>query len=405
MKFIIVLGDGMSDLPVAELNGFTPLECAVKPHIDALVPFAMLGMVKTVPDGLPPGSDVANLSAMGFDPLLYYTGRSPLEAVSMGIKLSGTDVTFRCNLVNLSEEPSRYQDKLMVDYSSDEITSEEAKQLIKYAASYFCDSSFKLYNGISYRHCLVAADFKGNPKLTPPHDITGMKITKFLPDGENSDKLRFVMEQSFDLLDKHPINEARRKKGLRAANSLWFWGQGKKPSIPEFKSLYGLNGAVISAVDLLKGIAISAGMKSIDVPGVTGNLHTDFKAKADYALAALKNGFDFVFIHVEAPDECGHRCDVKGKIKAIEEIDGKVVSTLIEGLEKMEEEYSMLIMPDHPTPLSTMTHSRDNVPFVLYRSGSKTVCSLKRYDEKNCAGSGNVFNSGPDLIKYFLKKS
>lgn len=401
MKYVVILGDGMSDLPVPELGGKTPLMCAKKPNIDTLVRFSELGLAKTVPDSLSPGSDTANLSAMGYDPEVYYSGRSPLEAVSMGINLKDTDTTFRCNLVNLSDEQN-YEDKIMMDYSADEISTEEAEKLIKYAASVFNNDFLKLYNGISYRHCLVWSGLENVFDLTPPHDISDKKIGEYLPVGDGSEILKDIMKKSYDVLKNHSVNIERVKRGLKPANSLWFWGQGKKPALKPFKELYGLKGAVISAVDLIKGIAICAGMKSIDVEGATGNLKTNFKGKADAALNILSQGYDFVYIHIEAPDECGHRHEIEGKVHAIELIDSLIVKTVVEGLRAKNEPFTILIMPDHPTPLTTKTHSRDPVPYLLYRSDKQYNSESDSYDENTAKQSGNNIDKGCNMIKRMI---
>lgn len=401
MKYVIVLGDGMADLPVPELNGKTPLMCAKKPNIDKLAKISQVGLVKTVPQGMNPGSDTANLSVMGYNPKIYYTGRSPLEAVSMGINLKENDMTFRCNLVNLSDE-EKYEDKTMIDYCSDEITTEEAKVLINDLAKIFNNDFLKLYNGISYRHLLVWNDLKEQFKCTPPHDILDKKITEYLPEGKGSEILLSMMKKSYEILKDHKINKKRIEKGLKPANSLWFWGQGKKPILKPFKELYGLKGAAISAVDLVKGIAKSADMKSIDVKGATGNINTNFKGKAEAALKAFKDGYDFVYIHMEAPDECGHRHEINNKVCSIELIDNQVVKVLLEGFKQINEDFTMLIMPDHPTPLITRTHSSDPVPYLLYRSNKEYQSKATGYDEKNAELSGNYIENGYTMINKMI---
>lgn len=399
MKYIVLLGDGMSDLPVPELGGKTPLMAAKKPNMDALARVSEVGLVKTVPDSLKPGSDIANLSVMGYDPEVYYTGRSPLEAISMGIELKDTDTTFRCNLVTLSvDEP--FEEKVMADYSSDEISSEEARKLIEYAASRLAGGALKLYPGISYRHCLVWSGFDGKPELTPPHDISDKKVGNFLPKGEGGEVLLELMKKSYPLLSEHPVNREREKRGLRPGNCLWLWGQGKKPCLKPFKELYGIEGAAISAVDLIKGIAKAAGMRSIDVEGATGTLSTNYLGKAQAALRALEEGCDYVYIHIEAPDECGHRREVEGKVRAIELIDEKVLGPILEGM--AGKDFNLLIMPDHPTPLSTRTHSRDPVPYLLYKSGQPYPSKASSYDEASARESGNFVERGPEMIKKLL---
>jgi 2,3-bisphosphoglycerate-independent phosphoglycerate mutase len=401
MKYVVILGDGMADLPLKELGGKTPLEYAQKPNMDSLAKISEIGLVKTVPDGMKPGSDTANLSAMGYDPEIYYTGRSPLEAVSMGIELDADDTAFRCNLVNISGSGA-FEDKIMADYSSDEITTEEAAEIIKYSAKHFNNEFLTLYNGISYRHCLVWKGLDEQLNLTPPHDISGKKIAKYLPQGKNGQILLEIMKKSNEILCSHKVNVDRERRGLKAGNCLWFWGQGKKPALRPFKELYGIDGAVISAVDLIKGIAICAELKVIPVEGATGNIKTNFKGKAEAALSALKKGSDFVYIHIEAPDECGHRKEIENKVRSIELIDNLVVKTVKEGLDKSGEPYMLLVMPDHPTPIATGTHSADPVPYMLYdsrkRLNSKALC----YSENSARESGIYVDKGCTMIKKML---
>ncbi len=403
MKYIVVLGDGMADYPVKELGNQTPLDCANKPNMDRLCKEGVLGLVSHVPDSLSPGSDVANLSAMGYDPVAYYTGRSPLEAVSMGIDILESDVVFRCNLVTLSEG-GEYRGKTILDHSADEITTAEARALIAEVEKSFGTQTMKFYPGVSYRHALVWQNGPEKPQLTPPHDILEKPITDYLPKGEGSDVLSNMMEQSYALLKNHPINQKRRERGLRPANSIWIWGEGKKPRLDSFYEKFGLRGAVISAVDLIKGIAICAGMKAIDVPGATGNIHTDFDAKAQACLDALSDGYDFVYIHIEAPDECGHRHEIDNKVRAISLIDEKVVGKITRELDQKGEDYRMLILPDHPTPLSLRTHTKDPVPYILYDSRKKGDSGFSCYCEKN-AKLANVYEkAGYNLLKAFLEK-
>lgn len=396
MKYVVILGDGMSDLPLEELGGKTPLMYARKPNIDALAKRSVIGLLKTVPDSLKPGSDTANLSVMGYNPEIYYSGRSPLEAVSMGVELGENDSAFRANLVTLSGEEN-YADKTMVDYSSDEITTKESAKLIDFLKKYIDNDVLTLYNGVSYRHCLKWKELKENIECTPPHDITGKKTGGHLPQGECGTVLTEIMEKSYNLLKDHPVNLKRIKKGLKPANSLWVWGQGIKPSLKPFKELYGLKGAVISAVDLVKGIGKCADMEIINVKGATGNINTNYKGKANAALKALKNGCDFVYVHIEAPDECGHRRQIFEKVRAIELIDEFVVKTVVEGLNKTGEPYTVLVTPDHPTPLSTMTHSRDPVPFMLYRSDRPAQNGFS-YDEQGAKDSKVFVEKGDTII-------
>ncbi|MDD4170377.1 MAG: cofactor-independent phosphoglycerate mutase [Desulfotomaculaceae bacterium] len=400
MKYVVLLGDGMADGPVNELDGKTPLQYARTPNMDFLATNGAIGMVRTIPEGFPPGSDVANLSVMGYDPRKYYTGRSPLEAVSIGIELGDKDIAFRCNLVTLAAQ-GKYQDKIMVDYSADEITTAEAKELIKTVDQNLGSETIHFYPGISYRHLLV---WQGGPtatKLTPPHDISGRLIIDYLPRGEGSDTLRELMEASFKFLPGHPVNANRIKNGLRPANSIWLWGQGKKPAIPKFFDLYGINGAVISAVDLVKGIGICAGLEVLEVAGATGNIHTNFRGKAITALEALNKGSDFVYIHVEAPDEAGHRGELENKVKAIEAVD-EMLGKLLNGLNQQNNPYKIMLLPDHPTPLSTRTHSSDPVPFAIYSRGENNNIKYIAYNEEAAEQSGLKFTAGWELMAYFL---
>lgn len=400
MKYVVILGDGMADSPLPQLGNKTPLQCAEKPNIDHLAMHAEVGMVRTVPEGIPPGSDAANLSVMGYDPKLYYTGRSPLEAISMGVKLSDTDLAFRCNLVTLSTDGD-YEDKIMIDYSSDEITSSEAAQLIAEVNRHFACSDIVYHPGISYRHCMVWSYGPKGFKLTPPHDILDKRIGAYLPQGENAPRLLNMMKESHAFLKDHPVNKAREARGLRPANSIWLWGEGRKPAIPLFTDKYGIKGAVVSAVDLIKGIGICAGLKSIDVEGATGNIHTNFIGKAQAALDELASGMDFVYVHVEAPDECGHRFEIENKVKSISLLDSQVVGTILEGLEKYED-YSVLVLPDHPTPLSLRTHTSEPVPYILYRKSSQVSSGVEGYDEFQAAGTGVYIDEGYRLMDRFL---
>lgn len=398
MKYIVMLGDGMADYPVEALGGRTPLEAAKKPVIDRLAKYAELGMVKTVPDGMKPGSDVANLSAMGYNPLDCYTGRSPLEAVSIGIEMSDTDVAFRCNLVTLSDEVE-YSDKTMLDYSSGEITTEEAAELIQSVDAAFRTEEILFYPGISYRHCMIWHEGPTGLGLTPPHDISDRKVTEYLP---KNPVILDLMRRSYDVLKDHPVNRARIERGLNPANSIWLWGEGTKPGVSLFEKTYGVKGSVISAVDLIKGIGICAGMSVIEVEGATGNIDTNFKGKGEAALKTLLDGQDLVYIHVEAPDECGHHGDLEGKVRAIELIDELVVGPLLEGLQAAGEEFSILVMPDHPTPLAIKTHISDPVPYLLYRSTERTESGIDSYTENTAKATGRYVPQGQKLMERLL---
>ena len=403
MKYVVILGDGWADYPSNALGGHTPLEVADKPNIDDLCKRGKLGLVKTVPDGMKPGSDVANLSMMGYAPDKYYTGRSPLEALSIGIDLKDSDVAIRCNLVTLSDEEN-YADKTMLDYSAGEISTEEARQLIEFLQQNLGDEYIDFYTGISYRHCLVAHNAETGTDFTPPHDISDKKIAQYLPKGEYGDIFLDIMTDSYNLLKDHPVNQKRIAQGLKPANSIWLWGEGTRPALTSFEEKYNLKGSVISAVDLIKGIGIGAKMNVIEVPGATGTYHTNFQGKAEYAINALKEGYDYVYIHMEAPDECGHQGDLENKIRSIELIDSIVVKYIVEQLDAMGESYKILIAPDHPTPLALRTHTRDAVPFILYSSDCVKSSGFSQYNEDTCKQSGNYYEDGESLINKFLKE-
>ncbi len=398
MKYIVILADGMADYPAEALGGKTPMEVAKKPCIDALAAKGKQFLVKTVPDDLKPGSDVANLTVMGYNTKDCYTGRSPLEAASIGVKLSEEETSFRANLVSLGGEGD-YSALSMLDYSAGEISTEEAREIILTLQEKLVRDNIALYPGISYRHLLVWKNAGELGTLTPPHDISDRPVKDYLPTCE---MLRGIMEESREILKDHPVNVKRREKGLHTADSLWIWGEGKKPALPDFYETYGKRGAVISAVDLVRGIGYLAGMQVIDVPGVTGNIDTNFAGKAEAAVRALcEDGCDFVYVHMEAPDECGHRGEAENKVKAIELIDRFVVQYIKTALEEKGEDFRMLVLPDHPTPLCTKTHARDPVPCLLYDSrhseGGKT-----EFTEKSAAG-GEVLDPGYRLMDMFLQ--
>lgn len=384
MKYAVILLDGAADTPAPELGNRTPLEAAQKPCIDALAAQGELGMAVTVPDNLPPGSDVANLSVFGYDPRRYYTGRSPLEAVSMGVPLKLTDTTFRANLVCLSDADA-YPDKVMVDYSSDEITTQEAHQLIESLNQALRTAQYEFFGGISYRHLMVWHQKENRFSLTPPHDISDRVIGPYLPkDGT----LRRLMEESYELLRNHPVNLARQARGLRPANSLWIWGNGTKPDLDSYPARFGIQGTVISAVDLVKGIGRCAGLAVAEVPGATGTVQTNFDGKAQAAIDALKQGSDFVYIHLEGADEAGHRHEVDNKVRTIELIDSKIAAPLRDYLERTGEPYRLLVMPDHPTPLAIRTHTADPVPYILYRSDAPQSHPGRVYTEAAARTTG-----------------
>lgn len=403
MKYVVVLGDGMADYKIPSLGNKTILQASNKPTIDSLAKKGEVGLCKTVPDGMKPGSDVANMSVLGFDPAEFYTGRSPLEAVSIGIKLKDTDITLRCNLVTLSDEEN-YEDKTMKDYSAGEISTAEARELIEYLKKYIDDEELTLYPGVSYRHCLVVDKGRTGTNLTPPHDISDKPIKDYLPTGIKGEKYLALMKKSYELLKDHPINKKRVAEGKNPANSIWLWGEGTKPALADFEEKFGLKGGVISAVDLVKGIGILAHMKIIDVPGITGNWDTDFKGKAEAAAKALLNGLDFVYIHMEAPDECGHHGDIKHKIYSVEQISEVVVKTLLERFKESGEEFTMLICPDHPTPIAVKTHVSDPVPYLIYRSNEEKSCGATAYDEDQAKATGIYVHEGCNLMLRLLKK-
>lgn len=403
MKYLVVLCDGMADTPNAALNGKTPMECAAKPNMDALAKDAEVGMCRTVAAGLKPGSDVANLSVMGYDPAVCYTGRSPLEAASIGVDLKPTDVALRCNTVTLSSEEN-YEDKTMVDYCAGDISTEEAHKIIETVEKELGSDIYKFYGGVSYRHCLVVDNGTtdlGN--MTPPHDISGRVIGEYLSKSENAAPLIDLMKKSYEILKNHPVNIERRKKGLHEANSIWLWGEGRRPQLENFKEKNGVSGCVVSAVDLLKGIGICAGMETPEVEGATGYIDTNFEGKTQAGIDAFKRGTDLVYLHFEAPDECGHRGEAQNKVKAIEMIDSRVLTKMLEYLNGCGDDYRILIMPDHPTPLETMTHSAEPVPFLIYDSRKKEN-GVSSFTEKNAAETGEFVEHGPDIMSMLLEK-
>ncbi len=398
MKYIVILGDGWADYP--DENGETPLSLAKKPNIDAIAKMSVCGLTKTVPDGMKPGSDVANMAVMGYDPAVYYTGRSPLEAASMGIELGADDVTYRCNLVSLGGKGA-YDTLTMKDYSAGELDTESAKKLIEELnAAGIVPSGCELHAGVSYRHCLVRRHGKTGAELTPPHDISGKVISPYLPKGAYADELLAFQKSSMKVLAGSEINAERRAKNVNTADGCWLWGEGTRPSFKPFKELYGLKGAVISAVDLVKGLGIVAGMDSIDVEGACGTINTNFAGKAAAALEAAKT-HDFVYLHMEAPDECGHQGDKAGKIRSIELIDSLVVGPIFAEMTKRKERFKMLITPDHPTPLALRTHVGDPVPFVMYDSGRK-VDGIETYNEGLVRTTRVYYPSGVDMFKAFI---
>ena len=404
MKYVVVLYDGMADYPVPALGGKTPMMCADKPHIDALAQKGEVGLVRTVAAGLKPGSDVANMSVLGFDPKQYYTGRSPLEAASIGVDLKDTDVTLRTNLVTLSDEPN-YEDKTMVDYCAGDISTAEAAEIMQDVESHFGNEMFKFYAGVSYRHCLVWSNGTtdlGN--MTPPHDISGRVVGEYLSKSENAKPLIQMMKDGYAFLSEHPVNKKRVAEGKRPANSIWMWGEGKKPMLPAFSDVYGKKGAIVSAVDLLKGIAKCAKMEAPEVEGATGYIDTNFEGKAHAAVDALKNGCDFVYIHLEAPDECGHRNEPENKVKAIEMIDSRVLPIVLDGLQEIGEDYKIMVLPDHPTPIVTQTHAADPVPYLIYHKANEKQ-GVDSINEETAKNTGVFIENGPDIMRKFLEEA
>lgn len=398
MKYIVILGDGMADKPIDELDGKTPLEYAKTPMMDALASMGELGMVHTVPTGMKPGSDTANLSVLGYNPKKYYSGRSPLEALSIGVPMKDTDIALRCNIVTLSEEEENYEDKRIIDHSSDEISTEDAAILLEAVRKELETDTYKFYVGTSYRHLLIWD--KGEVvELVQPHDVLGQTIGDKLP--ENKD-LREMMKKSYEILANHPINIERKKKGLNPANSCWFWGAGTKPALSSFEDKTKKKGAMISAVDLLKGIAVGASMKVITVEGANGGLHTNYEGKAEAAVKVLtEDGYDFVYVHVEAPDEMGHQGSVDKKVKAIENLDEHVIKPIVQGMNDAGEDYRLVILPDHPTPICIRTHTGDDVPYLLFDSKKKEEHTWK-YNEREAAQTDKYIEEGHKLIDYLF---
>ncbi len=399
MKYVIVLGDGMADEPIEQLGGKTPLEYANTPALDDLSKKSEVGMVHTIPDGMKPGSDTANLSVIGYNPKKYYSGRSPLEALSIGVPMKDTDVALRCNIVTISEDDVPFEEKIIIDHSSSEISTEECAVLLQAVAEQLTTEEFQFYVGTSYRHCLIWD--KGQViELTQPHDVLGQVIGQYLPENE---KFYTMMKKSYDILVNHPINVKRKEQGLNPANCCWFWGAGTKPMLSSFEEKTGKKGVMVSAVDLLKGIAVGAGMAVVEVEGANGGLHTNYEGKVEAAVKALVDeNFDFAYIHVEAPDEMGHQGSVEKKVKAIEYLDSRVIGPVAEKLAAAGQDFRMLVLPDHPTPIRVRTHTSDNVPYMLYDS-----TSLKNetwnYNEREGRMSGNYVAEGHKLIDHLFE--
>ena len=401
MKYVVILGDGMADEPIESLGNKTILQAADTPFLDMLSKKSEIGMVHTVPDGMAPGSDTANLSVLGYDPKIYYSGRSPLEALSIGVPMTDTDIALRCNIVTISEEEGvPYEEQTIIDHSSSEISTEDCGILLEAVRKELENDIFKFYLGTSYRHCTIWHN-GSVVKLTPPHDVLGQKVGPNLPETES---LREMMKKSYEILKNHPLNIERKKKGLNPANSCWFWGAGTKPALSSFEEKTGKKGVMISAVDLLKGIAVGAGMDNIIVPGADGTLHTNYEGKANAAIKALtEDGYDFAYIHVEAPDEMGHQGSVERKIKAVENLDGRVIKTVVEGLKKSGEPFRVIITPDHPTPIRLRTHVAKPVPYLLYDS-TEELDRTWNYNEAEAEASKNYVANGHQLIDKLFEK-
>ena len=398
-KFIVVLGDGMADEPIESLGGKTPLQYADTPALDRLSKFSELGLVHTIPEGMKPGSDTANLSVLGYDPKIYYSGRSPLEALSIGVPMKDTDIALRCNIVTISENDVPFEEQIIIDHSSGEISTEDCAVLLNAVKEELQNETYQFYVGTSYRHCLIWN--RGQVlELSQPHDVLGQVIGQYLPSDEN---LLYMMKRSYEILKDHPLNIERKKKGLNPANCCWFWGAGTKPMLSSFEEKNGVKGMMVSAVDLLKGIAVGAGMGVAHVEGANGGLNTNYEGKTQAALDALKNGYDFAYIHVEAPDEMGHQGSVEKKVKSIEYLDQRVIGPLTKALDEDKTEYRLLVMPDHPTPIRVRTHTADSVPYLLYDSNIQQEHTWN-YNEKEAKESGNYVAKGHTIIDKLLQK-
>ena len=403
MKYLVLIPDGMADEKIEALGGLTPMEKADKPCMDALVKRSFVGMVSNVPDGMVPESDTANMAILSFDPKVYSKGRSPLEALSMGLTMQDEDTAIRCNFVTLTEEQENYEDRIITDNSADEISTAEADELVKAINASLCDDVKHLYTGLSYRHCLMWKTDMDKYDFTRPHDIIGQRIGEYLP-RENDGGAEFlkIMKDSYDILKDHPVNKARKERGLRPGNSIWLWSPGKKPQLPSFKEKWGLDATVISAVDLIKGIGICAGMTSVDVEGATGNVHTNYDGKAAAAIKAFKDGADYVYVHVEGPDECGHRAETDNKVLSIELIDKKILSPVYEYLLGTGEDFKIMVLPDHPTPVRLRTHTITPVPFFIYSSADEKQ-GVERFDENNAEKTGVYIPDGYTLMDILVK--
>ncbi len=403
MKFLIVVYDGMADTPIPALGNRTPMDVAKKPYLDMLSRVSVVGTVCNVPEGMVPESDTANLAILSYDPRTYSKGRSPLEAMSMGLTMSPEDTALRCNLVAISDDGAPYEEKLMLDHSADEITTEEADLLVRALNEKLGNAERHLYTGISYRHCLLWKNTIEKFDFARPHDIIGRRIGDYLPAGELGEPFYRFMRESYDILSNHPVNEERRRRGLKPANSAWLWSPGKKPALPSFHEKWGIKGSIISAVDLIKGIGVCADMEVLEVEGATGNVHTNYRGKAEAAIDAFSRGQDLAYIHVEAPDECGHRAEVENKVLSIERIDSEILSPVCEYLKKTGEAYRVLVLPDHPTPCAIRTHTSDPVPYMMYES-DRTHLGVTPFTEATAAARRRHLSAGTDLMEIFLGK-
>ena len=397
MKYFVLIPDGMADRPIPELSGKTPMDCAVKPNMDALCKRSLCGVSLNVPETMVPESDTANLAILSYNPLVYSKGRSPLEAMSMGLTMADDDTAIRCNVVTLSEDEECYEDRIMLDHSADEITTAEADELIKALNEGLSDSEKHLYTGVSYRLCLLWKNADAKFPFDRPHDIIGQRIGEYLPKGEGGEAFLEFQKKGYEILKDHPVNLARKARGLRPANSPWLWSPGTKPALPSFYDKWGKKGAIISAVDLIKGIGICAGMDVIDVEGATGNCHTNYDGKANAAIKCFEDGCDFVYVHVEGPDECGHRGEIENKVMSIEKIDALILRPVYDYLCGCGEDFKIMVLPDHPTPIEIRTHSSEHVPFFIYDS-REDKNGPDTFNEITAGEAGYTVDDGSTLL-------
>ena len=404
MKYLVLIPDGMADEPIKELGNLTPLQKADTPTMDMLASRSLVGTVSNVPDGMVPESDTANMAILSFDPKIYSKGRSPLEAVSIGIKMQPDETAYRCNVVTLTEDQDNYEDRIILDHSADEISTEEADLLIKSLEEKLGNDIRKFHTGISYRHCLIWKDGNDTYNFMRPHDILGKRIGEYLPKvSDGGEEFLKLMRDSYDILKDHPVNVERKARGLKPANSAWLWSPGKKPQLPSFKEKWGLNAAVISAVDLIKGIGLCAEMNSIDVEGATGNVHTNYDGKANATIDAFKNGADLVYVHVEGPDECGHRAEIENKALSIELIDKKILAPVYEYLKTCGDDFKIMLLPDHPTPIRLRTHTITPVPFMIYSSKCDQD-GVEHFNEFSAQEKNFYIPDGFTLMERFIEK-